>query len=155
MKPQSATIIKKISACDYEALATLRHKSWPQDSISAHHKDIMALFAKDRPLYARRDGFIAYDDRHAVGFIELSLRPYVNGCLKSPVGFIEGLYCAPDYDKEALSLSFISKATTWAKDNGARELATDTYLENTIAQQDHQRWGFQATEKIVYFRKKL
>lgn len=155
MKPQNAIMIKKITACDYQALATLRHKSWPQDSISAHHKDITALFDKDRSLYAGRAGFIAYDDSYAVGFIELSLRPYVNGCLDSPVGFIEGLYCAPDYDKEALSLSFISKATTWAKDNGARELATDTYLENTIAQKDHQRWGFQATEKIVYFRKKL
>ena len=98
---------------------------------------------------------LALDGDAAVGFVEISLRPYVNGCLYRPVGFIEGLYLMPSYETDSARRLLIEACASWAKAKGAQEMASDAYLENQKSQDELTRIGFQKTEKIVYFRKKL
>ena len=50
--------------------------------------EIEAFFAGQLPIAAV---FVA-EDRVPVGFIELGLRDYAEGCRTSPVAYVEGLY---------------------------------------------------------------
>lgn len=155
MKQVTSLSFKKIAEDDFYALALLRHNLWPQDTVSDHLADINELFSR-----TDHDGFIAYqlnDKKHnePCAFIELTLRPYVNGCLYRPVAFIEGYYHTPSSDGQTCEQALHKLADEWAIEKGAQELATDAYLDNHKAQDDCKRLGFQPTEKIVYFRKKL
>ena len=150
MKPQTDIIIKKATDADWQTLSLLRHKLWPQDTAKAHEKDIQSL-VQEMPYCV----FIAYDGKDAIGFAETSLRPYVNGCLYRPAGFLEGIWVHPDYQKQAIGQALVKICEGWAKENGAKEMASDAYLENKAAHHAHAGWGFDMTEKVVYFRKKL
>lgn len=149
MKQVSSIIFKKITKDRFRDCALLRHQLWPQNTQEAHFDDITTLFANPD-----HSGFLAYDSA-PVGFIEMALKPYVNGCLYRPVGFIEGIYILPAYHGTGLEATLISLCEEWAQERGAKEIASDAYLENSKAHDDFVSWGFSATEKIVYFRKKL
>ena len=43
----------------------------------------------------------------------------------------------------------------WAKARGCRELASDALLANESSQRAHRALGFEETERVVYFTKKL
>ena len=150
MKPESEVIIKIVTPAHYKELSLLRHKLWPQDTAKAHEADFQKL-VQEMPYCA----FLAYDGQEAIGFAEASLRPYVNGCLYRPAGFLEGIWVHPNYQKQNIGLKLVTYCERWAKENGAQEMASDAYLENTASHHAHQSWGFDITEKVVYFRKKL
>lgn len=130
--------------------ATLRHKLWPQDSCEAHQNELSALY--DEMAYC---AFIARIGDQNVGFAEVSLRPYVNGCLYRPCGFLEGIWVEPAFQRQQIGAQLVQKCEIWARAQGAKELGSDAYLENTASHDAHQSWGFTQTEKVVYFRKKL
>lgn len=149
MEPQTSLNVKKITKDDYEAVAQLRHKLWPQDALASHLAEMAALYTQT---YC---GFIARDGDKVVGFIEISQRPYVNGCLYRPVAFIEGIYLLPSYDNDQARALLVTYCEAWAKSHEIQEIASDAYLENQKSQDELLRLNFQPTEKIVYFRKKL
>ncbi|HWN46542.1 MAG TPA: aminoglycoside 6'-N-acetyltransferase, partial [Steroidobacteraceae bacterium] len=98
-----------------------------------------------------------YDERHhPIGFIEGSIRSdYVNGTETSPVGFVEGVYVAPPMRRQGVARRLYDAIGDWAKARGCRELASDALLDNESSQRAHRALGFQETERVVYFTKKL
>lgn len=90
-----------------------------------------------------------------VGFIELSLRSYAEGCTASPVAYIEGLYVAEPYRRLKVGGALVAAAEAWAKSRGHVELASDTQLENVVSLSVHRAYGFTETERIICFRKTL
>ena len=143
-------IIKKVSKDDFAEYAHLRHKLWPQDSVLEHIDTFTDLYLNH--LY---HAFIAYINGEAVGFAEISIRPFVNGCLHRPVGFLEGIWVAPEHQRRNIGAQMLYYCEVWAKDEGAQEIGSDAYLENTACHHAHKSWGFEETKKVVYFRKKL
>ena len=78
--------------------------------------EIEAFFAGHSSLAAV---FIA-EDGVPVGFVELGLRNYAEGCRTSPVAYVEGLYVAADYRRRKIGQSLIRAAEDWAKGRGSR-----------------------------------
>lgn len=150
MKQQMLANIKIAEKADFALLGTLRHQLWPEDTIEAHIKDFTDL----AETYGHT-AFIAFHEKQAVAFAEVSLRFYANGCLHRPVGFIEGLWCRDEYRHHGLGERLTSRCEDWARDHGAKELATDAYLDNELAHAAYRKWGFEETERVVYFRKTL
>ena len=150
MEPQSSFMIKRVAKEDFELLSHLRNQLWPQDSIAEHIKDFTDLSSTHGHV-----AFMAFDAKIAIAFAEVSLRFYVNGCHHRPVGFIEGLWCKDGYRNLGIGQRLSAQCEEWARENGAKELATDAYLENEMAHKAYQNWGFEMTETVVYFRKKL
>ena len=142
--------IFQIDEPDFENLASLRHKLWPQETVEEHIAEIT-----DLTRHYDYHAWLACEDGKPIAFMELSLRPYVNGCLYRPVAFLEGIYCLPDYRQRGISTMLVEIAENWARDHDIQELASDAYLENSLSHKAHARWGFAQTEKVVYFRKKL
>jgi aminoglycoside 6'-N-acetyltransferase I len=91
----------------------------------------------------------------AVGFIEISLRNVVDGCLGGPVGYIEGIYLVPSWRGLGLGPGMIEAVAEWFRSQGCRDMATDAELENEEAQQFWSELDFEETWRIVQYRKSL
>ena len=59
------------------------------------------------------------------GFIEVGLRNYAEGCVSSPVAFIEAWYVDKDLRRHGLGRELVHAAERWAKQQGLREIASD------------------------------
>ncbi|QIG51918.1 GNAT family N-acetyltransferase [Nordella sp. HKS 07] len=113
--------------------------------------DVEGYFAGD-PMIAA--AFIAQDGSH-VGFVELSLRNYAEGCVSSPVPYVEGLYVAQGARRRNVGRLLIAAAEDWARTNGFTEMASDTQIENEASLGAHQAYGFSEVERIACLRKRL
>jgi len=102
-----------------------------------------------------RASYIAYEIGSEVGMIELSLRNFVDGCLSSPVGYIEGIYINESLRGKGYGRKLVDEARGWAKEKGCTELAADSELSNVEAQQFHQALGFEETYRIVQYKMSL
>lgn len=91
----------------------------------------------------------------ACGMIELSLRNVVDGCLSSPVGYIEGIYVDPAQRGSGIATTLLQHAEAWCRAHGCTEIATDAELDHEDAQRFHQHMGFEETYRIVQYRKDL
>ena len=92
----------------------------------------------------------------AIGFAEATIRSdYVNGTETSPVGFVEGVYVVPAMRRHGVARRLYAAIGDWAKARGCRELASDALLDNESSQRAHRALGFEETERVVYFTKKL
>ena len=106
---------------------------------------------------ARFATFLARDSTGAVlGFMEVSIRSdHVNGTLTSPVAFVEGLYVVPRARRSGTGRELIEAAEEWAALLGCCELAADVEMTNLTGQAFHRAIGFEETERVVYYRKRV
>ena len=92
----------------------------------------------------------------AIGFAEAKLRrDYVNGTESSPVGFLEGWYVSPAWRAQGVGRSMVMAVEAWTKKCGCSELASDALLEHQASHAAHLGCGFEQTDRVVYFRKRL
>jgi aminoglycoside 6'-N-acetyltransferase I len=91
-------------------------------------------------------------DDEVVGFLEVSLRNIVDGCLGGPVGYIEGIYLRPEWRGRDLGPTLVAAAADWFRAQGCRDMATDAELDNTDAQEFWRAVGFEETGRVVQFR---
>ena len=133
------------------AWLALRLALWP-DASEAEHLSGMAD-ALARRHYVRL-ALNAADS--AVGFVEASRRvDYVNGTSSSPVAFLEGIYVAPESRRRGVARALVNSVVNWASIEGCFELASDSLLSNTAAHAVHRALGFEETERVVYFCRRL
>ena len=102
-----------------------------------------ALFVAERP------------DASVAGFVEVGTRPYADGCLTSPVGYVEAWYVDLDVRRTGYGRALLAAAEEWARGLGCREIASDALLDNDISHAAHRRAGYEEVERIVQFRKSL
>jgi aminoglycoside 6'-N-acetyltransferase I len=91
-------------------------------------------------------------DGIAVGFAEIAVRKYANGCDTRPVAFLEGVWVKPQFRRQGIGARLIAHAETLL---AFRELGSDTWIDDCPSQAAHLAWGFFETERVVYFRKIL
>ncbi|MDJ0733878.1 MAG: GNAT family N-acetyltransferase [Nostocaceae cyanobacterium] len=95
------------------------------------------------------------DSDEVMGFLEVSLRNLVDGCLGNPVGYIEGIYLKSQYRGLGYGRQIINYAAQWFLSRDCRDMATDAEIDNLNAQKFYQSVGFQETYRIVEFKKSL
>jgi aminoglycoside 6'-N-acetyltransferase I len=91
----------------------------------------------------------------AIGLLELSLRNFVDGCIGSPVGYIDGIYVEPSCRGQGLGPQLIAYATDWFRARGCKDMATDAEIENAAAQDFYRQLGFSERWHVVGFTKSL
>jgi len=102
-----------------------------------------------------RTVYLMYDGDLAIGMLELALRNFVDGCLSSPVAYLEGIYLISEYQRKGLSSLMMDKVKEWSKKKGCSELASDAEIDNYTAQKFHVSAGFEETYRIVEYKMKL
>ncbi|WP_435528922.1 aminoglycoside 6'-N-acetyltransferase [Lysobacter enzymogenes] len=138
-------------AADRAGWARLRAQLWPQQRLEDLAEELDDWFED-----ARLAAFVAQDDDGLCGFAEASLRSdYVNGTESSPVAFLEGWYVAPQRRGQGVGRALIAAVENWGRERGCRELASDALLDHLDSQRAHEACGFEETERVVYFRRRL
>jgi aminoglycoside 6'-N-acetyltransferase I len=95
------------------------------------------------------------DDGSPCGFVEVGERAYAEGCVTSPVGYIEAWYVDADVRKQGVGRALLAAAEDWARATGHTEIGSDALLDNVVSQKAHVRSGFVEVERLVVFRKTL
>ena len=145
--------IREVRPGDTPAWAAMRAALWPDEAGAALADEARSYFAHARGAVA----FLALDDDGAaIGFAEATVRnDYVNGTDSSPVGFLEGWYVEPSWRALGVGRALVAAVEQWTRLQGCSELASDTWLDSVPSQRAHVACGFEETERIVYFCKRL
>ncbi len=139
-------------ATDRPELVRMRVALWP-DCSAAMHRYEMRAFAKR----SRVRGILVLDrgDGRLGGFIELSVRPRVDGSMSARVGYVEGWWVDPDLRGDGWGRHMIRAAETWTAARGLTELASDAELANPDGIAAHRACGFRESFRVVQFLKKV
>ena len=144
--------IRAATAADAEPWLALRARLWPATPLDEHRHEIAQQLAEPRRFLA----LLAVADGRPVGFAEAALRvDPVNGCLTSPVAFLEGIYVEAARQRRGIARELCRAVERWAVAQGCTELASDALLENAASQDFHRAVGFAPTERVVFYRKPL
>lgn len=113
-----------------------------------------------REWFARSDAatFVAFDPAdpaRLLGYADVGERSIADGCETSPVAYLEAWYVVPDRRKQGFGEALIRACEAWAREQRYTEMASDALLENTLSHRLHKKFGFEETDRVVQFRKRL
>jgi aminoglycoside 6'-N-acetyltransferase I len=147
---RAAFIIRRAAPTDREAWLALRATLWPATPAHEHVTEV------DR-WYFDPEGSVCLvcEERSGglVGFVEVSLRTYAEGCRSTPVGYVEGWYVAPAVRRRGVGRALMAAGERWARMHGCREYASDTEVHNVESQRALAALGFEEAKRIVCFRR--
>ena len=140
--------LSSLNSADKTMWLQMRTLLWPdsdvQDAIAwAARPDAVTLIAR------------SHDGQGLVGFAEIGIRAYADGCESSPVAFLEGWYVDAEHRREGVGRHLLEAAAEWARTRGLHELASDSLLADTTAHLAHLAVGFQEVERSIKYRFEL
>lgn len=145
-------IVRPIAEEDLSEWFRLRRKLWDATSDDDHKAEMLdVLEHSDTQLVVVADS----GDGKLAGFLEASIRPFVEDCDSDNVGYLEGWFVDPEYRRRGLGRALVSAAETWAKSKGATEMASDAELGNEDSLMAHLQLGYEETSRLVHLRKEL
>jgi aminoglycoside 6'-N-acetyltransferase I len=136
---------------DAAGLAQLRHALWPEGPEAEHRREVERFF-EGRPTAAV---LVAEDRSGLLGFAELSIRAYAEGCRTDRVGYLEGWFVRPEARHRGIGGRLIAAAEAWARSMGCVEFASDAEVDNEASAAAHRAAGFSEVGLIRCFRKDL
>jgi aminoglycoside 6'-N-acetyltransferase I len=120
---------------------------WSEADVAEMHVTLArpdaAVFVLERP-----DGSLA-------GYVEAGARSIVDGCVTSPVGYIEAWYVDPDVRRGGHGRALLQAAEAWARNQGYQEMGSDALLDNHVSHMAHERSGYTEVDRVVTYRKDL
>jgi len=138
-----------MTATDRATWIRLRAALWPNEATEVHGKDVEAMLGSETVF-----GFVVEtEDGAAIGFAEITLRPFANGCDSRPVPFLEGIWVEPPFRRQGIGALLVEHVEAFVAGRGFCEIGSDALIENHVSHAAHRRWGFSETERVVHFRK--
>src|SRR5215210_928420 len=143
--------IRPATRIDSTAWLRMRRALWPDEEVV---EDVEQFFEGklDMPLevLVAVDGF-----GELIGFAELSIRRYAEGCITDRVAFLEGWYVVEQHRRQGVGAALVAAAEAWARKQGCTEFGSDALLDNEISAAAHKALGFEEVERIRCFKKTL
>lgn len=143
-------IIRSARREDAAQWAKMRAALWLDD----HTQEVAAYF--EGRLHEPLEVLLAFDDAgQAIGFVELSIRNYAEGCDTNHVGYLEGWFVEESARRTGVGRALVLAAQQWARTQGCTEFASDTEWDNAVSEAAHKALGFEETDRIICFKKNL
>jgi molybdopterin synthase catalytic subunit len=148
--------IRAVQREDHDEWLRMRYALWPE-YLAQQVRDDVADYHDTRKIWGLPTAAMVIDrgDGRLGGFIEASLRPFADGCVTSPVGYVEGWYVDEDLRRGGWGAKLVAAAEEWARGNGCVEMASDCASGNIVSLQSHRRLGFAHSDHLISFRKPL
>ena len=129
---------------DLPALLPLRDALWPGAASGEHRRELEnMLTAKTSGPYPCVVLIAEAGEGSIAGFVEVGLRSHADGCDPDhPVGYLEGWFVAAASPRQG----------GWSK---PREMASDTWIDNTGSQRAHEALGYEVVDRCVNYQKRL
>ena len=138
---------------DADAWLEMRCALWPGSNAN-HASDVERFFSG--PARNPMAVFIARDETLvAVGFAELSIRPYAEGCSTDNVAFLEGWFVTPAARGRGVGRALVTACEQWARAHGCSEFASDSQPDNAASIAAHVALGFKDEGLVRCFSKKI
>lgn len=144
-------MIKRADTKDVDVLAALAIQMWPDHDPGELAEEFREILANGEAAC-----FLGYADGRPVAFAHCQLRhDYVEGTHSSPVGYLEGIFVSEGYRRKGRAARLLAACEAWAKEKGCAEFASDCEPDNAESIKFHAAAGFEETNRIVCFKKKL
>ncbi len=143
--------IRPLNETDLNEWLRLRKILWdrtPEDDHQAEMVDIV-----EHP--DSQQVFVAEHDGRLVGFLEVSIRPFVEDCLSDNVGYLEGWFVEAEFRNQGIGRELVASAENWARQKGLIEMASDAEIGNETSLAAHRSLGYAETSRLVHLRKEL
>jgi aminoglycoside 6'-N-acetyltransferase I len=148
---EDTVAVRHAALPDAEGLARLRHALWPDASEAEHRREVERFFSGPQVAPV----LVAEDRSGMLGFAELSIRPYAEGCETDHVGFLEGWFVMAEARHRGVGRKLVAAAEAWARSAGCTEFASDAEADNEESAAAHRALGFEDVGLIRCFRKGL
>ncbi|MCP4289972.1 MAG: GNAT family N-acetyltransferase [Gammaproteobacteria bacterium] len=129
----------------------MRTALWPDTMQDQHRKEMEFMVS----VADRYTVIVCESESSLIGFAEVSLREWAEGCGSSPVGYLEGWFVVNHMRRSGVGRKLVNAAEDWARSRGCTEMASDTDLGNQTSKTAHLKLGFQVAAQVVAFRKDL
>lgn len=130
----------------------LRRLLWDETPDDDHQEEMMDIIEhSDSQFVSVAD----LGNGRLAGFLEASIRPFVDDCSSENVGYLEGWFVEPGYRRQGIGRNLVASAEKWARERGCTEMASDAELGNSVSVAAHGNLGYEETSRLVHFRKGL
>jgi len=148
--------IRPARAEDLQAIVVLGSELWPDHASTELREHFGAILTGTPQSTLPLVLFVAEAPQGLVGFIEIGLRSHAQGCDgRHAVGFIEGWYVRPEHRRSGIGRALVARAEAWSSDQGALEIASDTWIDHQLSIDAHLALGYEIAERTINFRKRL
>lgn len=151
MTPKQFTV-RPLQESDLDDWFRLRKSLWDATSDEDHKSEMIDIL--DHP-DSQLVLFAESDSGRLIGFLEASIRPYVEDCETDHVGYLEGWFVEPEFRKLGIGRELVRQAEEWAVEKGCTEMASDAELGNDMSLAAHLNLGYKETSRLVHLRKEL
>ena len=144
--------IRPVREEDLNEWFRLRCLLWDETTDAEHHEEMVDIIEDTS------SQFVAVADiggGRLAGFIEASIRPFVDDCDSENVGYLEGWYVEQSHRRTGIGTGMVKIAEEWARRRGCVEMASDAEIGNSPSIAAHDRLGYAETSRLVHFRKEL
>jgi aminoglycoside 6'-N-acetyltransferase I len=137
---------------DLSRWSTMRQLLWPDEPVV---NEAAAWFTPERTPHLEAV-LLAVDDRDIpIGFAEMNIRAYAEGCYSGRVAFLEGWFVEESLRGHGVGRALMLAAEAWGREMNCTEFGSDTQVFNEESVKAHKALGFEEVERIVCFRKDL
>lgn len=144
--------IRPLQEKDLPEWFRLRKLLWDASSDDEHHNEMLEILehGDNQLVLVAETG-----NGRLSGFLEASIRPFVEDCNSDQVGYLEGWFVESEYRMRGIGRSLVRAAEDWARRKGCTEMASDAELGNEMSVRAHQNLGYIETSRLVHLPKEL
>ena len=144
--------VRPVAEDDFSEWLRLRKLLWDESSDAEHKAEMSDIFEHTESQLVL---VAETDNERLVGFLEASIRPFVEDCETDNVGYLEGWFVEENYRKQGIGGTLVEAAEDWAREKDCEEMASDAEVGNELSLKAHQKLGYEETSRLVHLRKIL
>jgi len=133
----------------------MRLALWPDGSEAEHRQEIERFLAGKAGGRPAQVLFAENDSGRLVGLVELSVRPYAEGCVTDRVAYLEGWFVESSCRRQGVGRALVAAAEDWGRTQGCTEFASDADPHNDVSIRAHGALGFADAGLVHCFYKSL
>lgn len=144
--------VRPLTEKDFDAWFRLRKLLWDESSDDEHRLEMLDIFENSETQLVL---IAETESGKLVGFLEASIRPFVEDCRSDHVGYLEGWFVEPEFRQRGVGRILVGAAEKWSWQKGCEEMASDSEIGNDLSLEAHLKLGYEETSRLIHLRKDL
>lgn len=150
--PETNYAVRPVRESDLNEWFRLRKLLWDENDDGDHRSEMLDILGhSESQLVLVADS----GNGELIGFLEASIRPFVEDCETDHVGYLEGWYVLPEHRRSGVGGELVRNAENWARQKACTEMASDAEIGNEQSLTAHTRLGYRVTSRLVHLKKEL
>ena len=143
--------VRPLEERDLSEWFRLRKLLWDEISDDGDQSEMLDIFEHPDSQFVA----VAESGEGLCGFLEASIRPFVEDCSSDNVGYLEGWFVESGHRGTGVGKTLVRAAENWARRKGCTEMASDAEVGNEVSLKAHLALGYEETSRLIHLRKDL